>query len=77
MEERSDGILLRPVGPSVEKLSWEATAGEMAIAEEDWSDWDATAGDGLGNLPWDSADMPQVAERRARYDSTSRSSGKK
>lgn len=29
MEERSDGILLRPTGPAVEKLSWEDTASAM------------------------------------------------
>jgi hypothetical protein len=31
MEERTEGILLRPVGPAVEKLTWEATAREMAV----------------------------------------------
>lgn len=46
MEERSEGILLRPTGPAVEKLSWEDTAREMAASDEDWSAWDAVvAGD--------------------------------
>jgi antitoxin component of MazEF toxin-antitoxin module len=52
MEERSEGILLRPTGPAVEKLSWEETAREMAASREDWSAWDATAADGLDDLPW-------------------------
>jgi len=40
MEERSEGILLRPTGPVVEKLSWEDTAREMAARRGDWSAWD-------------------------------------
>ncbi|MCK7462118.1 MAG: hypothetical protein MZU84_08670 [Sphingobacterium sp.] len=47
MEERAEGILLRPSGPAVEKLSWEDTAREMAAANEDWSEWDVLDGDGL------------------------------
>lgn len=47
MEERSDGILLRPIGSAVEKLSWEETAREMAADREDWSTWDTVATDGL------------------------------
>jgi len=43
MEERSDGILLRPTGPAVAKLSWEDTAREMAASREDWSAWTALA----------------------------------
>jgi antitoxin MazE len=46
MEERSDGILLRPVGAMTPKLSWEETAREMAAALEDWSAWAATDADG-------------------------------
>ena len=52
MEERSEGILLRPTAPGVEKLSWEDTAREMAASREDWSAWDASAADGLDDLPW-------------------------
>ena len=52
MEERSEGILLRPTGPVVEKLSWEDTAREMAASHEDWSAWDTAASDGLEHLPW-------------------------
>jgi len=29
------------------KLSWEETAQAMAAAREDWSEWDACAGDGI------------------------------
>ena len=47
MEERSEGILLRPTRPVVQKLSWEDTAHEMATAGEDWRAWDATSADGL------------------------------
>jgi antitoxin component of MazEF toxin-antitoxin module len=34
MEERSDGILLRPTGPAVPKLSWEDTARETEMYGE-------------------------------------------
>ena len=50
MEERSDGILLRPAGWTVEKLSWEETARAMAISHEEWSAWDAATMDGLDHL---------------------------
>lgn len=52
MEERSDGILLRPPGPAQPKLSWEDTARAMASSEEDWSEWDTLAADGLEAVPW-------------------------
>jgi antitoxin component of MazEF toxin-antitoxin module len=52
MEERSEGILLRPAGPIQEKLSWEETAHEMAVSREDWSEWDGALSDGLELLPW-------------------------
>lgn len=52
MEERSEGILLRSTGPSVQKLSWEDTAREMAASREDWREWDVTTADGLAGLPW-------------------------
>jgi len=47
MEERDDGILLRPVGSPVARLTWEQTAREMAREAEDWSEWDAVLADGL------------------------------
>ena len=67
MEERSEGILLRPVGPSVQKLSWEETAREMGESREDWSAWDAAVADGLTGLPWPSDRRSRVAETPARY----------
>lgn len=66
MEERSEGILLRPTGSAVEKLSWEETAREMAASGEDWSEWDATAADGLRDLAWDAKGATRVADRRTR-----------
>ena len=67
MEERSEGILLRPTGPAVEKLSWEETAREMAARREDWSAWDAAAADGLDDLPWQPGRRGRVTESRTRY----------
>jgi antitoxin MazE len=49
-EEKSDEIVLRPGRASRPKLSWEETAKAMAAAREDWSDWDAVAGDGIHGL---------------------------
>jgi antitoxin component of MazEF toxin-antitoxin module len=66
MEERSDGILLRPTGPVVEKLSWEDTAREMAASREDWDAWDAVAADGLTDLPWHAGGKGRVGESSAR-----------
>lgn len=62
MEERSDGILLRPAGEATPKLSWEETAREMAAAAEDWSEWDVTAADGLESVPWAATRPRRVAE---------------
>ena len=67
MEERAEGILLRPTGPMVEKLSWEETAREMAASQEDWSPWDTTAADGLDDLPWKDGRTSRVAEPPTRY----------
>jgi antitoxin component of MazEF toxin-antitoxin module len=67
MEERSEGILLRPTGPVVEKLSWEDTAREMVASREDWSAWDTAAADGLGDLPWQADRTRRVAEAPTRY----------
>jgi antitoxin component of MazEF toxin-antitoxin module len=52
MEERSDGILPRPVGEGSAKLSWDQTAAEMAASTEEWSDFDPTSADGLDGVPW-------------------------
>lgn len=61
MEERVDGILLRPVGAAGAKLSWEETAEAMAAAGESWGDFESTTGDGLEDLPW----QPRRTKRRA------------
>lgn len=66
MEERSDGILLRPTGQVDAKLSWEDTARAMTAKPEDWSAWDAATVDGVDDLQWDSADGARpVAESTA------------
>jgi len=67
MEERTEGIFLRPAGPAVEKLSWQDTAWEMAAAGEDWGEWDAVDTDGLDVLPWESSKGGRVWEERSKY----------
>lgn len=67
MEERTEGILLRPAGPIVEKLTWEETAREMAVTGEDWSDWDGTDVDGLDSVPWEASKGGRVGEKKSRY----------
>ena len=44
-EERPEGLLLRRSKRG--KLSWDDTFRAMAKSREDWSEWDATAADGL------------------------------
>jgi antitoxin component of MazEF toxin-antitoxin module len=63
MEERSEGILLRPPAAGPPRLSWEETAQAMAAAGEDWGGWDGTAADGLETIPWDQPKGRRVAER--------------
>jgi mRNA interferase MazF len=65
MEERTEGILLRPVAGGVAKLSWEETAREMAAANEDWSEWDVLDGDGLDSAPWAPGKKARIGEKRA------------
>ncbi len=67
MEERSDGILLRPAGVATSLLSWDETSRAMADAQEDWTDLDASDADGLDAVPWTTERQPQVAEPRAGY----------
>lgn len=67
MEETLEGILLRPHGPAVSKLSWAETAEQIATAREKWNEWDATVGDGLDNIPWDEEAPRRVAEKKPRY----------
>jgi antitoxin component of MazEF toxin-antitoxin module len=66
MEERSDGILLRPRGLAQAKLSWDETADAMVAERENWSDWEVTAGDGLEFVMW-SAGTSRVSERASTY----------
>ncbi|MBC8089785.1 MAG: AbrB/MazE/SpoVT family DNA-binding domain-containing protein [Phycisphaerae bacterium] len=69
MEERGDGILLKPVQSGPVKLSWHQTAAAMARSREDWSDWDSTLADGLDQIPWDEpARKKRVAETEADYN---------
>lgn len=49
-EEKTDEIVLRPGRATRPKLSWEETARAMASAEEDWSEWNSTAADGVNGL---------------------------
>jgi len=73
MEERAEGMLLRPAGPTVEKLTWEATAREMAVKAEDWSEWDGTDMDGLDSAPWEASKGGILGGKRSPYGSKSRS----
>jgi antitoxin component of MazEF toxin-antitoxin module len=66
MEERSDGILLRPAGSAVAKLSWDETARAMAGSAEHWSDWDSLDAEGLAAIPWDPKTR-RVAEPKVLY----------
>lgn len=67
MEERADGILLRPIRAAGTKLSWDDTALAMATEAENWSAWDGTITDGLDQFPWESA-PPQSALRKKGAD---------
>lgn len=67
MEERSEGILLRPRGAPAAKLSWADTARAMAAEAEDWSAWDSTLADGLAAIPWEREKPQRVAEKQPKY----------
>ncbi|MEO7726130.1 MAG: AbrB/MazE/SpoVT family DNA-binding domain-containing protein [Burkholderiales bacterium] len=45
LEERREGLLLRSKHDT--RLSWEDTFREMALAREDWSDFETAVADGL------------------------------
>ncbi len=50
IEQRPEGILLRPERRDPEKTSWEESYAEMAAepAEADeWAEWDVLSGDGV------------------------------
>lgn len=67
MEERAEGILLRPAGPAAAKLGWADTAREMAAAGEGWGEWTTADADGLESAPWEEGPRSMVEERRAAY----------
>jgi len=67
MEEKAEGILLRPSGRYIEKLSWAETAAEMAEAGESWSEWEVVSEDGLDVLPWDKKRPGGMGEKPAAY----------
>lgn len=67
MEEHLEGILLRPHGSPIHKLSFQQTAQQMAVEQENWGDWDTTDADGFENIPWDSRAPRKVAERKKNY----------
>lgn len=67
MEERTEGILLRPAAGSAEKMSWEDTAREMSVSRESWSEWHAVDADGLDAVPWEPSKKAKVAEKRRSY----------
>lgn len=72
MEERSEGILLRPRRAAGPKLSWEDTALAMAREAENWGEWDDTLSDGLDQIPWEPDNAKRVAERTGVYRVTPR-----
>jgi antitoxin component of MazEF toxin-antitoxin module len=50
LEERAEGILIRPAGIANNKLSLEEAYREMAAEADEaseWSEWDATIADGI------------------------------
>lgn len=67
MEERSDGILLRPHGETDRKLSWVDTARAMAAGIEDWTEWDVAITDGLDDIRWEDETRRRVAEPGSEY----------
>ena len=49
LDERRDGILIRPAKAEAEKISWEESYVEMAAEaaeRSEWSDWDAVPSGG-------------------------------
>ena len=77
MEERTEGILLRPRRSAGPKLSWEDTALAMSAEPEEWSDWDTTLADGLDEIPWELAQAKRVAEPKRSYPASPKRTSKK
>ncbi len=67
MEEHLEGILLRPHGSPIHKLSFQETARQMSAEQENWNEWDTTNADGLDDIPWDHRAPRKVAERKKNY----------
>ena len=67
MEEKLEGILLRPAGPAIDKLSWADTATKMAAEQENWEEWDDLSADGLDDIPWETEPPRRVAESKSEY----------
>jgi antitoxin component of MazEF toxin-antitoxin module len=68
MEERSEGILLRPLRSPLAKLSWEETADAMAGTAEDWSEWNAADNDGMRDIIWQKRVQAGVSEPTTAYN---------
>ena len=50
IEQRREGILLRPEHGKSEKIGWEESYAEMAAERAEsyeWAEWDALSGDGV------------------------------
>lgn len=47
LEEKPEGLLIRPKGRKAGKLSWKETYRAMAREKEDWSDFEGVVADGL------------------------------
>jgi antitoxin component of MazEF toxin-antitoxin module len=76
MEERLEGILLRPHGPPIQKLSMQETARQMASEQEDMSVWDVTTSDGLDDFPWETQTPRKAAEIPRQYPTKKKSAKK-
>ena len=72
MEERADGILLRPRRAARPKLSWEDTARAMANEAENWSAWDEADADGLDQIPWEPTPARSAAEKMRAHPAAPR-----
>jgi len=77
MEERTEGILLRPRRSAGPKLSWEDTALAMSVEPEDWSDLDTALADGLDEIPWEPVKAKRVAETKRSYPAKPKRTAKK
>ena len=49
LEESNGCLVLRPTEKAAKKLGWEETGKQMAVAKEDWSDWEEQGAAGLGS----------------------------